>query len=196
MRPTTRREMRCRPRDGHRERRSTIDLSWSCPGPEPAPAPACRRHATYSPPSRSGAVLPPTAEEGAHCRRPNRPRSSAPVLHPDAHRSRFADTAEDDRSTYSPERAPAVPARPGRARSVGSALRPARCNRTSCSSAWDARDVSPRSWRARTPASPRHPRLTCAVRPDTPGIPFLSARVCVFVAADDRATRGAWASLP
>ena len=181
--------MRYRPRDGHRERRSTIDRSWSCPGPEPTPAPACHRRAVCRRRSRSGAALPPTAEQGAHCRRPNRPRSSAPVLHPDAHRSRFADTAADDHSTSRPARAPAAPARPGHARSVGSVLRPARYNRTSCSSAWGAPDVSPRSWPAHTPTLPRHLRLTCAVRPDTPGIPFLSARVCVFVVQDDRAGR-------
>ncbi len=47
----------------------------------------------------------------------------------------------------------------------------------------------------RTPVSPRHPRLTSATHLGIAGTPFLSARVCVFVAEDDRAVLGAWASL-
>src|ERR1019366_8624691 len=195
-RQTTRRGRRCRQRDGHREHTSIAARSSSCHSLEPAPAPACRRRATYSRSSRSGAALPPAVPATVRFRPPNPPASSAPVPHPDARTSPIADTAEDGRSTYSPERAPAAPARPDRAQSVGSALRPAQCSHTWCNSAWCARDVSPRNWRARTPASRRHPRLTCATRSDIADTPFLSARACAFVAEDDRVVRGARVSLP
>jgi hypothetical protein len=68
---------------------------------------------------------------------------------------------------------------------------PAQYSRTWCSSASCAHVGSPRNWRARVPASPKHPRPASVTRPGTVGTPFLSDRADALVAEDDRAGRGA-----
>jgi len=181
--------------DGHRERRSTsAGLRLSIPGREPTPAPACRRRATCRPSSRSDAALPPTAPATGCFRLPSRPRSSALAPRLDERRSRFADRRLMIAVLPRPTHAPAIPVRLDRAQSAHSALLAAQCNRTWCSSASSAHAGSPRNWRARTPALPKHLPLTSATRPGIADMRPLSARAGASAADDNRTEHGAWVS--
>ena len=122
--------------DGHRAHRSTTAPSWSCRCPAPAPEPACRRRAVCP-------ALSTYRSQRFHQRR----QRAAGATHPVGQRRaiqfdsfprvdlRLAGRAGDGPHTSPPAHAPAVPGRPGRGRSGGSAPAPARCARTRCSSA-------------------------------------------------------------
>src|SRR5579863_720343 len=185
----------CRPQDDRRAHTSTSAPSWSSHFPAPAPVLECRPRAPCQLPSHSHAALLPTVRLIGCWLLPNPPSSSVPVPPLDGHRSATGDTAADGHSTSTPAHAPTIPALPLRGRGDGSALPPEQCSRTGCNSASCAHGGSPRNWRARIPVSPKHLRPVSVTPPGSVGTPFLSDRVGAFVAEDDRARRGARASL-
>src|ERR1700719_4942680 len=114
---TTPQLVRCLPRDDRRARKSTAVPFWSYPTLVPTPELVCHPRVVSRPPSRDVAT-PPRLRE---------------------HRSATDDREASGHNISIPARAPEAQAQQCLARSAGSALRLARCDRNTRKLAWDER---------------------------------------------------------
>src|SRR6266481_9810660 len=136
---TTPQPVCCLPRDDRHERKSTAAPFWFCPTLGPTPELACHPRAVSPRPSRDVATPPPAARAAGWIHRPTPPWWSDPTQRLREHRSVTDDRAASGHSISIPARAPEAQDQQCLAQSVGSALRPARCDHNPHKPAWDER---------------------------------------------------------
>ena len=123
-------------RDDRRARKSIAAPFWFCPTLVPTPELACHPRVVFPRPSRGAATPPPVARAAGWIRQPTPPGLSDPTPRLCEQRSATDDTEASDRSISIPAHAPEALVPQCLARSVGSALRLARCDRNTRKPSW------------------------------------------------------------